>query len=390
MALDQIILVSNPGSESRKYGLYKGNKCLLQLHFEKIGKRRIICNVDGQVIPVNISHVAFAPTELVRIMKKVRPELSSKPIAGVALRIVAPTTFFQRNHVLTNAVIKRLERLQAVAPLHVSGTISEYRLLKNVLPKAMFYGISDSAFMATKPDVALYYGIPLDTAEKLDIKRFGYHGLSLSSVVSQLKRAKKMPQRMIVCHLGGGVSIAAIKNGIVVDSSMGYSPLEGVMMASRSGSVDLLAYDVIKNKLKLTNDSAYDYFNARSGLLGVSGFSSDIRDLISHETSNKRAKLALDMYVYKIQQAIGAMTASMNGSDALVLTGTVGLRSSAIRRRIVERLLFLGYILDSARNNHPDFIDGIADISQINNPAHIFVLETDESNSMIQQVKKML
>lgn len=389
MALDQIILVSNPGSESRKYSLYSGVNCLLQLHFECVGGK-VMCTANDQSFPVNISHVAFAPTVLNKIISKIDPLIAEKQISGVALRIVAPTTFFQRNHILTKAVIKRLERLQVVAPLHVSGTLSEYRLLKTELPKATYYGISDSAFMATKPDVALYYGIPLADAEKLDIKRFGYHGLSFNSVVSQLKKNNKLSQRIIVCHMGGGVSIAAIKKGKVIDGSMGFSPLEGVLMATRSGSIDLLAFDVLKNKLKLTNDKAYDYFNARSGLKGVSDLSSDIRVLLEYESTKPRAKLALDMYVYKIQQAIGAMAASMNGVDALIFTGTVGYRSHIIRRRITERLLHLGFILDFAANIRPTFVRDIAQISADGNPAHIFVLQTDESASMIQQVRKML
>ncbi len=389
MALDKIILVSNPGSESRKYSLYRGEKCLAKLHFERINER-VVCTVMGETVQVNISHIAFAPTVLLDVMQQLHPEIDGSQIEGVALRIVAPSTYFQQNHVLSQKVIERLEKLQTIAPLHISSTLSDLRLLKAVLPKATFYGVSDSAFMATKPEVATYYGLPIEDANKLDIKRFGYHGLSFSSVVHQLKKTHQLPQRTVVCHLGGGVSISAIKNGRVVDSSMGYSPLEGVMMATRSGNIDLLASDLIKRHYKLDNDTTYDYFNLRSGLIGVSGVSSDIRKLLTLEHSQKRVKLALDMYVYKAQQAIGAMAVSMNGADALVFTGTVGLRSGIIRRRIVERLLHLGFMINPATNKHLDFVDGVADITHNKNPARILVIESNEDDSIIKQVNKML
>lgn len=385
MALDKIILVSNPGSASRKYALFKGSTCIAQYHFETQDKK-IICNYNGTKLPVNISHVAFAPTILMGILQSTLPDFDTKRIHAIALRIVAPSSFFQRDHRINKLVVKRLERLQSTAPLHISATLSEYEMLKKVFSKLPFFGISDSAFLAEKPDKAMYYGLPFSDADKLDIKRFGYHGLSLESVVTQLRRQKLLPERAIICHIGGGVSIAAVKKGTVIDSTMGFSPLEGVMMATRSGSIDLLAFDVLRHKNKLNSDRIYDYFNARSGLLGVSGYSSDIRELLSKESKDKRVKLALDMYVYKIQQAIGAMASVMNGADTVIFTGTVGERSAEIRKRIVTNLLYLGFSIDTYANQNTQQ-DTIALICKKHHPAKVLVVPSREN--LIMATKAM-
>jgi acetate kinase len=388
MALDKIILVSNPGSASRKYALFKGNTCVAEYHFE-FKHNRVICHHGGNEVFVNISHVAFAPTILIDLIATSLPGFDIQRLHAIALRIVAPSSFFQRDHRLTQAVVKRLERMLAIAPLHIGATLSEYAMLKASLPKITFCGISDSAFLARKPEKAMHYGLPFKDANKLDIKRFGYHGLSLESIVSQLKIIKQMPQRVIICHIGGGVSIAAIRNGRVIDSTMGFSPLEGVMMATRSGSIDLLAVDVLRHKNKLNHDKMYDYFNARSGLLGVSGYSSDIRELLDAESKDKQVKLALEMYVYKIQQAIGSMASTMNGADALVFTGTVGQRSSEIRKRICSNTLYLGFSIDAAENRKT-VKNNVALISKVSHPAKVFVVKTDENSVIAQHAQKLL
>lgn len=389
MALDTITLISNPGSESRKYSLYNGPDCLLSLHFEhKDGG--IVCDINGTEYQVNIGDVSLSASALPAIIAQLVPELNQSMITTIGLRIVAPSSYFQQDRTLTPSVIKRLEALQDIAPLHIGATLSEYRLLAKVFPQAQFIGVSDSAFLATKLDEALYYGVPYKDADNFDIKRFGYHGLSLQSVVQQLKHQKLLPERMIVCHLGGGASVAAIKRGKVLDSTMGYSPLEGLMMATRSGSIDVAAHSVLVKNLKLNARESYDYFNSRSGLLGVSGLSSDIRVLLKEEADRPRAKRALDMYTYKIQQAVGAMAATMNGADALVFAGTIGVRSAVIRRRICQKLLHLGFALDVKANMHPDISSGVADVSVKSNPAKVYCINVDENDSMLTQINKLI
>lgn len=387
MALDKIILISNPGSASRKYAVYQGKDCLGWFHFEVVNRKvALSSSFDSQFKPARIAHIAFAATRLPSVIAEYLPDVDTTKLHAIALRIVAPSTFFQQNHIIDKSYIDRLEQMQSIAPLHIHASLSEYALLKKIYPKSLFIGVSDSEFLATKPDHAMYYGIPFNDSKKYDIKRFGYHGLSFESSVLCLKKEKLLPDRMVVCHLGGGVSVAAIKRGKLVDSTMGYSPLEGPLMATRSGTMDMIAFEVIRTKQKLNTEGIYDYFNERSGLAGVSGISSDIRDLLKQESENSRARLALDMYVYKIQQAIGAMTASMGGADTLAFTGTVGERSTEIRNRIVSKLLYLGFSIESSRIS--DDKSDVRIISPPRHPAKVLVVTSNENNRLAFHAQK--
>lgn len=389
MALDKIILVANPGSASRKYAVFKGSKKLLDIHFETENKKIVYSISNHEPKQSGLAHIAFSATKLPEILAKELDDSIVDALSIIALRVVAPSSFFQRDHVLTKSVVKRLERLEPIAPLHIGATIAEYRLLLKIFPKTQFIGVSDSSFLSDKPDKALYYGIPFRDSNQMDIKRFGYHGLSLESAVEQLKNSKLLAKRIVICHLGGGCSIAAILNGKVVDSTMGFSPIEGLIMATRSGSVDMLAYETIKRSKRLTSQSLHDYFNSESGLLGISGVSSDIRELLRVENSNKRADLALEMFVYKVQQAIGAMSATMGGVDAVVFTGTVGERSQVIRHRVATNLMYLGLILDTKANRAVSSPKEPTKINQPNHAGKIIVIHSDENTQIAKHALRV-
>ena len=384
MALDPLILVANPGSASRKYSIYRGQKKCIDIHFE-IVKNEVVYTTseNSKIQKTHVSHLSFASTKLPEIIEKTSTPSLLKNLKIVALRVVAPSTFFQRDHVLNANVINRLERLRPIAPIHIGATLSEYQLLKKTFPKLGFVGISDSAFLANKPEKAMLYGIPYRDANQYDIKRFGYHGLSLESVVKQLKHCSLLPKRVIVCHLGGGCSVVAVESGQVVDSTMGFSPLEGVIMATRSGSIDELAYETIKKVKGLSSHRLHDYFNSKSGLLGISGTSSDIRDLLLKESKDHRAKLALDMFVYHIQKSIGAMAGVLGGVDEIVFTGTIGERSSEIRKRISSNLLHLGIILDAHNNNAVGTVKEPVIITKENHPGKIVVVHSNENRQIV-------
>jgi acetate kinase len=387
MALDEsLILVANPGSASRKYALYYKQKCLLNVHFEQIKNKIYYSTNIKKEVKVNVSHISFVTTKLVDIIKTELPDFSLNKVSVVCLRIVAPSSYFQQAHYITPDVISRLESLFSVAPLHIGATLSEYVLLKKLFNNTKFVGVSDSQALSNKPDYAMYYGIKYSDSDKFDIKRFGYHGLSLQSVINTLQSYDKLAQRVVICHLGGGASIAGVKKGKIIDSTMGFSPLEGILMASRSGSIDILAYEQLKKSLKLNKEQMFEYLNSQGGLFGVSQYSSDIRELLKVESSNQKAKLALDMYVYKIRQAIGAMASGMGGVDALIFTGTVGVRSAVTRRRIVAKLLYLGFEI---ANNKPDHTKPISLISPNRNPAKIYVVNSREEEEMLKQVNNL-
>jgi acetate kinase len=265
--------------------------------------------------------------------------------------------------------------------------LQEAKLLQSSFPKVSIIGASDSAFHAEKPLHAATYGISQTDAKAADVWRFGYHGLSVASVVEKLREAKKLPKRLVVCHLGSGASVTAVLEGKSIDTSMGYSPLEGLVMSTRSGSIDPTAVDTLATARKVSAKKLQHYLNAESGLLGLSGESDDIRELlVLEEKGHKGATLALDTYVYRVQLAIGQMVAALGGIDGLVFTGTVGERSAIIRRRIVSAMLYLGLALDSRVHEPIDNPQDITVISQSRHPAIVMIVPTDEAQSILQAV----
>lgn len=344
------ILVSNPGSASRKYAVYSDGQFKLRIHYEREAGRFVgtVENSQRQKQQAEIASLNQASSQL--------PELFSQhnlpqPDA-IALRIVAPSSYFLQHRRIDGEALERLRAQQLRAPLHISASLHELEELQKQWPNVPVFGVSDSAFHATKPDYAWNYGIRLEDADQFEIKRFGYHGLSAQSTVRQLQNIGRLPDKLIICHLGSGSSIIAVHNGRSVDASMGFSPLEGLVMSTRSGSIDTIAVRALQSSLNL-NDAAMDsYLNNQSGLVGLSGTSSDIRELLKLEDGgNYRATLALNTYVHRVQQFVGGMAATMGGCDALVFTGAVGERSAPIRQRIVSNLRFLEFELNFKINS---------------------------------------
>jgi acetate kinase len=240
----------------------------------------------------------------------------------------------------------------------------------------------------TKPDFAWNYGIRLEDADKHDIKRFGYHGLSLASVIHTLRAYEKLPPRVVVCHLGSGASVTAVYHGKSFDTTMGYSPLEGLVMATRSGSIDPTAVRVLQAELGLSSDAMEEYLNKQSGLLGLSGVSSDIRELVEYESNgHHHASLALQTYVHNVQKAVGQMVAAMGGVDVLVFTGTVGERSFVMRERIVQKLHYLDFLLDGHTNRACEGPSELAVISRLAHSRPIFVVPASEEAEMVRRIK---
>lgn len=394
MAMDRLILVANPGSASRKYALYQGSNCLIKIHFELIGSKIVYsCEQNsktGQSQDANIAHLTFAGSKVFDILNEKDLLESKDQIKIIALRVVAPSSYFQQDRILDKHTIEKLTELEPRASLHINASLQEIHMLKRSFPDPSLVAVSDSGFHYTIPGHAGSYAIPLEAANKLDIKRFGYHGLSVEAAVNILNDAGKLPLRLIVCHLGSGTSVTAVKSGKSLDTTMGYSPLEGLMMATRSGIIDITATQVLQDGLKLSSQALQDYLSHKSGLLGVSGESSDIRDLLGLERDgNVMAKLALDMYVYRLQQAIGQMSAVLGGVDALVFTGTVGERSAPIRRRIAEKLMFLGIEINAKKNHETIQPSSMVKISPASHPVRVYIVPTDEYSVIARHASRI-
>ncbi len=225
-------------------------------------------------------------------------------------------------------------------------------------------------------------------AKKYDIQRFGYHGISLESIVNKIKSTGNLPGKIIVCHIGGGVSITAIKDGKSIDTSMGLTPLEGMTMATRVGNIDPGALMYLSNVLCLSKFKFIQFLNKKCGLLGLSnGLSDDVRDLIAAEATNTDAKNALDIYAYNIQKQIGAYVSALGGLDVLVLSGTVGERSSVMREKICSGLAAFGIVLDQQINDASDNIDVV--ISSPLSRIKVEVIKTDEMAGMAKIVSEL-
>ncbi len=386
-------LIVNPGSTSKKYAFFDGEKEVFSAHLES-EKGHFIAGIliNDKKGQIKISEEDFNhPLKHIFDLLIANGFIEHKyDIKAVAIRIVCPGVSFLNNKALSGKYIKELEKAKSVAPLHVGPVLKEIKRFQKLLPEARLLGISDSEFHSNRPDVSKYYGIPKQDTEKYGLYKYGYHGISLSSILFQLKPfVKTLPSKIIICHLGGGASVTAVLNGKSIDTSMGFSPLEGVIMATRSGDIDPGA---LLHLMKVTGkniEQMEDYLNHKCGLLGLSEESSDIRILLELEADgNMNAKLALETYVYKIKKYIGSYIAALNGVDLIVFSGTVGERSSAIRDRVCRDMGHLGIAIDKELNKRLVEQDGYVHIA--GSKVNVIRLETNEVEEMARQVRKLL
>jgi len=388
---ESIIFIVNPGSASRKYALYIDGVKKANLHFEIVDELvvgELECDGNKYLEKYDDANLANAPHRTLPLLQKYKVLNESDKISAIGIRIVAPSKRFMQDELITDEVVSVLEDLSRESPLHIKTALLEIKQLRIRFPETPIIAVSDSAFHATKPAHARYYGIDTKLADKLEIEKYGFHGVSIRSIVDKLEKSDVLLPKTIICHLGSGCSVTAVENGKSVETTMGYSPLEGVVMATRSGSIDVSAALAIKRDLGFSPGELEEFLFRKSGLLGLSGSSDDIRQLIASEAKgDARAKLALDIFVYRLQQAIGQMAASMNGVSCLVFTGTVGERSSIIRVRVLQRLSYLGFEVSQKANEEafePAEITNIANLSS----KPILVVLTDEAAELAHRTEK--
>ena len=386
-----LTLISNPGSASRKYALYRDQAEAAQLHFE-YREGRITCSIAAhdrhEPVDVDLHDLNDVAGQVLPILKSHNLIADNETVTHIGLRIVAPSSYFLQDRIMDDETIKRLHELEVRAPLHISATLHEFTVLHDVFPDAVIVGVSDSAFHAVKPDYAWNYGVRLQDADRFEIKRFGYHGLSVASVVRTLEGIGKLPPKIIIAHLGSGASITAVHGGKSLDNTMGYSPLEGLIMATRVGSIDPTATNMLQTQLHLDDQQMEDYLNSHSGLLGLSEVSSAVNELLEHEAQgNHNAHLALQTYVFTIQKAIGSMAGALGGADMLIFTGTVGERSAPTRQRVLERLHYMDFIIDEEANESCDDPNSPTRISTLAKSKPIYVIPTDEAGEMLRCVR---
>lgn len=305
---------------------------------------------------------------------------SLEEIQAVGHRVVHAGEKFNGSVYITNEVIDALEECIDLAPLHNPPNLKGIYSITKLLPDVPQVGVFDTAFHQTMPDYVYLYGIPYSLYEKHKIRRYGFHGSShryVSKRAAEILGRNMEDLKIITCHLGNGASIAAIKNGKSLDTSMGMTPIEGLMMGTRTGDLDIGAFIQIINKEEIDVPIANTLVNKHSGMLGVSGVSSDMRDVeLAAEQGNKRAKVTLEMYYYRIRKYIGAYTAAMGGVDLIIFTGGVGENDSVTRYLTTKDMEYMGLEFDQEKNKGLRGKEAV--ISRENSKVTVMVVPTNE------------
>lgn len=358
------VLVINCGSSSLKYQLFNMNdkSVLAKGLVERIGLEKGMLKHEPsgkdefevtKNIPDHKVAVKMMLDALLDDKHGVLKDISE--ISAVGHRIVHGGEKFSDSVKITDEVMEVVKECVQVAPLHNPPNIIGIEATQELLPDVPMVGVFDTAFHQTMPEEAYMYGIPYELYEKYGIRRYGFHGTSHSYVSKQAAKFLDMPLeklKMITLHLGNGSSISAIKGGKSIENSMGFTPLEGIIMGTRCGNIDPSIVPFIMEKEDIGLDEINDYINKKCGVLGISGVSSDFRDLeTAAEKGNKRAKLALDVFAYQAKKFIGSYVAAMNGLDVVVFTGGIGENSITMRQSICKDMDYLGIKLDQEKNN---------------------------------------
>lgn len=357
------ILVLNCGSSSIKYKLFEmsDHSVLAQGGVEKIGLPDSFLQVklpDGEKVriekemPEHTVGIQLILNTLVD--EKIGCLKNLNEIGAVGHRVVHGGEKFNKSVVITPEVKEMIVKCAELAPLHNPANLKGIDAIEQTLPGVPQVAVFDTAFHQTMPDYAYMYALPYELYDKYAIRRYGFHGTShryVSARVCEYLGVDAASKKIVTAHIGNGGSCAAVLNGKSVDTSMGLTPVEGLVMGTRAGDLDLGAATYIMDKEGLTTAEFNNLVNKKSGLLGVSGVSSDARDIdAAIKAGNQRANLAREMFIYRVKKYIGAYAAAMNGIDILVFTGGIGENDAFIRGEVVKGLSFLGMTLDEPKN----------------------------------------
>lgn len=388
MAIDSLILISNPNSKSRRYALFKKKRLLANLNFE-YDNGSVVCTITGPDVKekkyLKINNLSESISCLQAIFKEYSLVKENQQISKIGISVTAPGHFFLENRFLDDKTIQELNNSLHIFPTQARFTSDEIHAIKNQFPELPVICISNTKFHSTKPDHAWNYGIDIHLADNLGIKRYGYNGISVASIVRQLHY--DLPEKLIVCYLDEDSSVTAVYQGRSIDNSMGYSPLEGLASPTRSGSIDITAAIAVKKSMNLDDQGLEDYLNNESGLLGLSGSSDDVSYLIDQaSTGDPLANLALNTYAYNVKKYIGQMIAVLNGIDTLVFTGNIGAKSGYMRSLILSGLDDMGIAIDHKRNDKCLDPSSPIVISLRTRVAQVIVVPAFEESEIMEEV----
>ncbi len=385
------ILVVNAGSSSLKFQLLdmENEQVIAKGNCDRIGIDGHVSAKTGDGREYNADCSFPTHTEafekLVEVITTGETKVidSMAEISAVGHRIVQGADIFDKSCLVTDEIIDQIDALAELAPVHNHPHALALRACKKVIPAdCPQVVVFDTAFHQTMPSKAFMFGLPYDCYEKYHVRKYGFHGTSHRFVSMELAKVMgKKPEdlKIVSCHLGNGSSITAVDGGKSVDTSMGFTPLDGVVMGTRSGSVDPSAVTYVAKKLGLSPDEMSDYLNKKSGLLGVSGVGSDNREVqAAADAGNERAKLVSDMLCYEIKKYIGSYAAAMNGMDAVLFTGGIGENSWEVRKGVCENMEFFGIKIDNEINEASSTRGKLTKISAPDSKVEVWVVPTNE------------
>lgn len=390
------VLVVNAGSSSLKYQLIdmENESVILKGLCERItfaGSKLTQKTFDGRetVIEQDMpTHKEAMELVLKAMLDKEKGALKSvDEIGAVGHRVLHSGEDFKHSVVIDDEVIKICEKNAELGPLHMPGNIACIKSCREVMKGVPMVAVFDTTFHSTMPAKAYMYGIPYEVYDKYKIRKYGFHGTSHKFVSEETGKFLGNPNaKMVICHLGNGSSISAVKDGKCQDTSMGFTPLEGLVMGTRSGDIDPAAVDYLRVKLGLDPDEVVNYLNKKCGMLGISGLSSDMRDCTeAANAGNERAKLAIEMVAYRVKKYVGSYIAVLGGADAIVFTGGIGEHAAHVRELVMEGMEYCGAKFDKKKN--AEYKDGIGVISADDSKVKILVLPTNEELSIARETK---
>lgn len=389
------ILVINSGSSTIKFQMIEpeSKRVLIKGLCDAIGldnsKIEYFVNESKKEISILLKSHKEAIEEILKIIIDEKIVEKVTDIEAIAHRAVHGGEKFVKPVVVTNEVIEEMERLNELAPLHNPANVLGMKLFMELTPNVLQVAIFDTAFHSTLKEDAFIYPIPLGYYEKYGIRKYGFHGTShhfIGLECAKLLDKEISDLKIITCHLGNGASICAINKGVSVDTSMGFTPLEGIMMGTRCGDIDPAIPLFLEKKEGLNSQEVDNILNKKSGLLGVSGISQDMRVVKDEELKgNKNAKLARDIYARRIKKYIGSYVAIMNGCDAICFSGGVGENEPLIRERILSDLENLGVVLDREAN-----LKNSCAISSVESKIKLFVIKTNEELMIAKEAKEVM
>ncbi len=389
------ILVINAGSSSLKYQLIDidTEKPLLKGICERItfAKGSLTQKTaDGRELKISQDMPTHKEAMELVLKAMLDPKYgvikSVDEISAVGHRVLHSGEDFHSSVVIDDEVIKICEKNVDLGPLHMPGNIACIKSCREVMKGVPMVAVFDTTFHSTMPQKAFMYGIPYSVYEKYKVRKYGFHGTSHKFVSEEAAKIVGTDSKIIICHLGNGSSVSAVKNGKCMDTSMGFTPLEGLVMGTRSGDIDPAAVDYMRVKLDIPADDVVNFLNKKCGMLGISEYSSDCRDLTAKaEEGDQKAKLALEMVAYSVKKYIGSYAAVLNGVDAIVFTGGIGEHSPLIRGLVMQDMDYLG--VDFSEEKNKSYSDGIGEISNEGSKCKVLILPTNEELSIARETK---